>query len=82
MKRTTIMLPEEMKSRAMKRANIMGVSLGCFIREALERSLQNSNIQSSVYEHDPFFSDDSVFKGKTPGNLSIDHDDYLYGDNN
>ena len=29
---------------------------------------------------DPFFADDVVFQGKTPKDLALKHDDYLYGD--
>lgn len=78
MKRTTIMLPEDLKMRALKHANMMGISLGGFVRESLARALQNQNPDMPV--EDPFFADEVVFDGKSPVNLAAKHDDYLYGD--
>lgn len=82
MKRTTIMLPEELKTMARKRANIMGISLGSFIREAIKNSLLDTSLQKSGYDQDPFFTDSEIFTGKAPEDLSTDHDRYLYGDDN
>ncbi len=78
MKRTTIMLPDGLKMRAMKRAEIMGLSLGGFIREALEKILQTPDAKQS--DDDPFFADDVVFQGKIPKDLALNHDDHLYED--
>ena len=77
MKRTTIMLPDDLKIRALKRAGIMGLSLGGFIREALEKTLQTPDVDQA--DDDPFFADDVVFQGKAPKDLALKHDDYLYG---
>ncbi len=41
MRRTTVMIPEDLKIRAARRANSAGLSLGGFIRESLERSLKS-----------------------------------------
>ncbi len=78
MKRTTIMLPEDLKMRALKRADIVGLSLGGFIRESLEKSLQTPDVDQA--DDDPFLADNATFQGKTPGDLALKHDDYLYGD--
>jgi len=78
MKRTTIMLPEDLKMRALKRADIVGLSLGGFIRESLEKSLQTSDVDQA--DDDPLFADNATFQGKTPADLALKHDDYLYGD--
>jgi len=45
------MIPEDLKNRASRRANAVGISLGEFIREALEKALK-SNPSSSL--DDPF----------------------------
>ena len=42
MKRTTIMIPEDLKIRATRRANAIGISLGEFIRESLEKALKSN----------------------------------------
>ena len=39
MKRTTVMLPEDLKNRAIRHANAIGISLGVFIRESLEKAV-------------------------------------------
>jgi len=77
MKRTTVMIPEDLKIRAAKRANAVGISLGEFIRESLEKALKTN--PADVLD-DPFLSDNAVFEGETPVDLALDHDKYLYED--
>ena len=77
MKRTTIMLPDNLKMRAVKHAEIMGLSLGGFIRESLEKTLQPPDVDHA--DDDPFFADSVVYRGKTPKDLALNYDDYLYG---
>jgi predicted DNA-binding protein len=73
MKRTTIMLPPELKHRAEQLAREEGVSLAELIRESLEARLSRQEVR-----HDPFFSDDAVFEGDVPADFSKNHDKYLY----
>ena len=77
MKRTTIMIPDDLKIRAVSRAQSEGISLGEFIRLSLEKALHSS---SNQHPDDPFWADNSVYKGTTPGDLAQNHDEYLYGD--
>ena len=77
MKRTTIMMPDDLKIRAAKRADSMGISLGEFIRDSLERNLKSEN---AVIFDDPYIGDDAVYDGDTPRDLAHNHDTYLYGD--
>ena len=77
MKRTTIMLPDDLKMRALKHAEIMGLSLAGFIRESLEKTLQPPDIEQA--DDDPFFADNVVYQGKTPKDLALNYNDYLYG---
>ena len=77
MKRTTIMIPEDLKIRAARRAKAVGISLGGFIRESLERAL---NSDSKVALDDSYLSDNSVYEGDIPADLAQNHDKYLYGD--
>lgn len=76
MHRTTIMLPEELRNRAMKKAAEMGVSLGELIRDSLDRLLRPSEHSAG---DDPLFSDDAVFTGESPEDLAAEHDRHLYG---
>ena len=77
MKRTTVMIPEDLKNRASRRASSTGISLGGFIRESLERALRADN---AVMNDDPFLTDNAVYEGNTEVDLAQNHDKYLYGD--
>jgi hypothetical protein len=81
MKRTTIMIPNELKTLATRHAKKIGMSLGGFIRESLEKAMEVENHRSGKDDEDPFFSDETVFSGKSPSDLSANHDDYLYESN-
>lgn len=74
-KRTTIVLPPELKERAMKRAKNQGLSLSGIIRESLRRVLE-SPVKSR--KKDTLFADKATFKG--PRDLAKNHDKYLYGE--
>ena len=76
MKRTTVMIPEDLKIRAVNRANSMGLSLGGLIRESLERVLRS---EDTGMLDDPYLADNAVYEGDTPVDLAKNHDQYLYG---
>ena len=78
MDRTKIMLPAELKTRAANQAKKMKMSLGQYIREALQKSLDMENNPEA--DDDSFFLDNAVFDGAIPKDLASDHDKYLYGD--
>lgn len=67
-----MMFPEELKDRAERAARAKGVSFGALVRESLELYLAEKK------KADPFFSDTRVFTGRTPPDLSAEHDKYLY----
>ena len=77
MRRTTVMIPEDLKIRAAKRANAEGLSLGGFIRETLQRVLKQDAVEMS---DDPFLTDNAVYEGDTEVDLAQNHDIYLYGE--
>jgi hypothetical protein len=72
------MIPDDLKIRAVKHASMMGISLGQFVRESLEKYLQPPNGDRSA--DDALFADDAVFDGKVPNDVAKNHDEYLYGD--
>ena len=76
MKRTTVMIPDDLKIRAARRAESLGISFGEFIRDSLEKNLK-SNV--AVALDDPYITDREVYKGDTPTDLAQNHDKYLYG---
>lgn len=76
MRRTTIMLPEELRERAMKRAHRYKKSLGELIRESLEKALQETS--DSEWDADPLFADKAVYDGPAPKDLAANHDRYLH----
>ena len=78
MDRTTIMLPPDLKIRASNQAKKMGMSLGQLIRDTLENSLITESKRKTAA--DSLFLDSEVFEGKTPKDLSSEHDNYIYGE--
>lgn len=76
MKRTTIMLPDDLKRLAEREANLRGASLGEIIRTALKELLQPSKKQKS--QKDSLFCDGLVYKGPVEKDISSNHDAYLY----
>jgi hypothetical protein len=76
MKRTTIMLPEDLRRRALLRAKQKGVSLGELIRDSLSAALPGVTYDALA---DPLF-EDVVFGGPGPADVSAKHDRYLYDD--
>lgn len=77
MKRTTLMLPAELKRRAMARAAELGISFGELVRGLLEERLSRPGRDAG---QDPLFADKAVYTGDAPADLSADHDRYLYGE--
>jgi hypothetical protein len=76
MQRTTIMLPIDLKERASSLATRLGLSLGELIRQSLEAALRGD---AGEIRDDPLFADRAAYDGPAPSNLSVDHDDFLYG---
>ena len=76
MKRTTIMLPDDLKMQAYNRARVMGISLGELIRKSLETILSQRDEEKPT--EDSLFADNAVYEGKAPKYLSRNHDKYLY----
>ncbi len=67
------MFPRKLKARAIKLARERGVSFGELVRESVAAALAPA-------AGDSLLSDDSVFLGETPSDLSAEHDKHLYGD--
>jgi hypothetical protein len=76
MDRTTIMLPDGLKSRISSKANEMHVSLGEFLRMAAETYLERSERH---WTDDPLFNSDCVIREPSPSDVSGRVDEYLYG---
>ena len=60
MKRTTIMLPGDLKARAERRARAEGVFLG----ELIPRALTQAVVQPASIAEDPLFTDDATYGGE------------------
>jgi hypothetical protein len=78
MERTTVMLPNSLKVQAGRLARQRHISVGTLVRESLEDKI---NAFESKSDRDPFFADEHVYMGLSPAQLSLKHDDYLYGEN-
>ncbi|MCI0617618.1 ribbon-helix-helix domain-containing protein [bacterium] len=76
MKRTTIMLPDDLKEKGMRKARRRGISLGELIRESLQAHVESPDVKQT---EDPLYEDDATFNGKAPKDFAKKHDRYLYG---
>jgi hypothetical protein len=73
MQRTTIMLPYDLKTKATRFAASHELTLGGLIRQALKEVCLRKSASMDV-----FFADKDFYQGDTPGDLSSNHDNYLY----
>ena len=76
MKRTTIMLPDDLRKRAADAAHKAEVSLAEFVRQALEAKLGS---EDRDWSEDPFFANSTIIQDQGPTDMAQKHDDYLYG---
>lgn len=76
MRRTTVMLPADLRRRAFRRAKEQGVSFGVVVRESLDAALPATG---EAGRDDSLFADGEVWRGRAPASLSRDHDAFLYG---
>ena len=72
MHRTTILLPDELYKTAGKEAKALGVSLGELIRRRL-------SVAEPVAKTRPAFFARQPWSGEASVDLSINHDQHLYG---
>lgn len=77
MVRTTLLLPPDLKDRAERRARRLGISFGEIVRRSLRDALER---EPPFGVHDSLFSDDAVFRGDVPSEVSSGHDESLYGE--
>jgi hypothetical protein len=86
MTRTTIMLPEEVKRRAMTEARKLKVSFADFVRQAVTEKLPRESKgvdRLNRRRNDPLFrllDRLPLAAGATATDVTARHDDYLYGD--
>lgn len=84
MNRTTIVLPEDVKAEAMKRARARGTSFGGLVREALDRFLREPSGGEDTSQRERRQAVEAMLRfGRHappgPKDLSENLDDYLYG---
>jgi len=77
MHRTTIMLPEDLKSQAVEYARECGSSLGEVVRDSLASWLKERKKRP---RKDPLIDDVPVYDVHVPEDYSLNHDRYLYGE--
>jgi hypothetical protein len=75
MRRTTVMLPADLRRRAFRRAKEQGVSFGVVVRESLDAALPAPD---GAGGRDSLFADGAVWRGRVPAALARDHDVFLY----
>ena len=82
MNRTTIVLPDDIKAEALKRARTVGVSFGAIVREALTKLLQQPVEDASQRSRRQAIDAMLRFADGAPAgppDLTARLDDYLYG---
>lgn len=75
MERTTVMLPGDLKEKAMFKAHEMGISFGELIRKSIKSFIDEIDIEVKI---DPFLDDDEIYTGEVESDISLNHDKYLY----
>lgn len=75
MKRTTVMLPADLRRRAFRRAKEQGVSFGVVVRDSLDAALPALERTDG---DDSLFADGAVWRGPVPRALAREHDRFLY----
>lgn len=75
LKKTTILIPDELRNHARKVARFLGISFGELARNAIAEYLKKP---LDLKREDPFFADDSVYEGSVPYNGSATYEDSLY----
>ena len=78
MKRTTIILPDDLRAGVAQRASDMGVSIDEYVCRVLRAALKETATPEAA--KDSLFTDAEVFEGRTPVNLAGHHDLHLHGD--
>lgn len=73
MHRTTILLPEDLRRRASREAEAIGISLSELIRRRLAAGLDEEEPGR------PRFFTRKPWTGPGPSDVALHHDDYLYG---
>lgn len=74
-KRTQVYFPEKLLRDVQRRAKAESKSVAAVVREAVQKHLAEKEID---WDNDPFIKAAGLFTSDT-GDLSINHDHYLYG---
>lgn len=74
-KRTQVYFPEKLYRDVKKRAKAESKSLAAVVREAVEKHLEEKEID---WENDPIFKAAGIVKSGVR-DLAVNHDHYLYG---
>lgn len=78
-KRTQVYFPDKLYRDVRKRAKSESKSVAAVVREAVKEYLSKEEDEKKIdWENDPFFKAAGFFKSGA-GDLSINHDHYLYG---
>lgn len=77
-KRTQVYFPAELYKKVEKRAKKESRSSAAIIREAVARYLEKEEEKEIDWENDPFVKAVGFIKSGV-GDLSVNHDFYLYG---
>lgn len=77
MERTTVMMPADLKERAIYKAQKLKISFGELVRKSLEIFIDNERL---YLKDDPFIADKEIYCKVVKNDLSKNHDIYIYGE--
>ena len=77
--RTTIVLPADLKERAVAQARLNGVSFAEFLRTAVEKELASNKTPSGAKTGDPFLDNLTIYDDGGPTDWSTRVDELVYG---
>jgi hypothetical protein len=78
--RTTVVLPDPLKQRAIARAREQNISFGEFVRRAVEKMLSAPPRGDGKRKTGDPFGDNLEIHDGGPSDAAAHHDDYLYND--
>lgn len=71
---TQISLPQELEDQIAQIAKARGMEVSDFVRSSLEKAVAEQT------QLDPLLGDSAVYEGDVPVDLSLNHDEHLYGE--
>lgn len=84
MEQVTLKIPDNYSNKLKLFAQCQNQTIEEVIMDIIHKAVETAKIdmtsENDCQKADPLFADDEVFAGEVPDDLSLKHDDYLYGE--